>query len=433
MPMSQEFQNCLYPHLQRIIAEFGTPFHIYNEAGIRETGEYLRQHFSWNKGFREFFAVKALPNPAILRIMQEMKFGFDCSSLPEVHLARQVGAVPDYIIFTSNNTSQHEYRIALSNGSCILNLDDISFVPKVPEPFPELICFRYNPGEKRTGSRFIGKPAEAKYGVRDDQITEAYRLARERGAERFGLHTMIVSNELDYKYFVETVQMLLGVIEMVSKELNIQFEFINIGGGIGIPYRPEQTPFNLAAFACKTEKLFQTFRQKNNYAPRLFVESGRYMTGPHGALVTTVINRMSKCFELAGVDACMSDLMRPAVYGAYHQATVIGKDGNVKTDLSETPLSIVGSLCENWDQFVNQHGANARPLPEITEGDTVVIHDTGAHGHAMGFQYNGRLRSKELLLRKDGTVQLIRREENLADYLGTLAFEPKTIKLQKQL
>ncbi|OGF18400.1 diaminopimelate decarboxylase [Candidatus Falkowbacteria bacterium RIFCSPLOWO2_12_FULL_45_10] len=428
MPMSREFQNRLYPHLPEIVAEFGTPFHIYYETEIRATGESLKSEFGWNPGFREFFAVKALPNPSILKIMLEMGFGFDCSSLPEVYMAHQVGAGPDDIMFTSNNTSRHEYESVLANGGCILNLDDISFVSKVPEPFPELICFRYNPGEKRSGGGFIGKPKEAKYGVRDDQILQAYRLAKNLGAKRFGLHTMIVSNELDFRYFVKTVQMLLALVEKISKELGVQFEFINIGGGVGIPDRPRREQFDLVALSKQAKLLFQQFHAKSGYSPKLFIESGRYMTGPHGVLVTTAINRMSKHFELVGVDACMSALMRPAVYGAYHHVTIMNEDGEVKTVLSEKPLSIVGSLCDNWDQFVNQHSANARLLPDIQEGDLVIIHDTGAHGHAMGFQYNGRLRPKELLL-QDGTVVLIRREENFADYTSTLVFEQKVLQL----
>jgi len=429
MPMSQEFQKRLYPHLPRIVAKFGTPFHIYDAVGIRQTGENLKRKFGWNSGFREFFAVKALPNPSILKIMLEMGFGFDCSSLPEVHLARQVGAGSDDIMFTSNNTSRQEYEGVLKNGGCILNLDDISFVPKVPEPFPELICFRYNPGERRSGNFIIGDPVQAKYGVRHNQIIEAYRKAKKHGAQRFGIHTMIVSNELNFEYFAETVQMLLAVVEMISEELGISFEFINIGGGIGIPYRPEQEQFDLAGLSERAQRLFQQFHASHGYTPRLFMESGRYMTGPHGVLVTTAINRMSKHFELVGVDACMSALMRPAVYGAYHHVTVIGKDGKEKTILSKTPLSITGSLCENWDQFVSQYGANARPLPDVQEGDLVVIHDTGAHGHAMGFQYNGRLRPQELLLRADGLVELIRRAETVKDYLAMLEFSPKILKL----
>ncbi|OGF19689.1 diaminopimelate decarboxylase, partial [Candidatus Falkowbacteria bacterium RIFCSPHIGHO2_02_FULL_45_15] len=321
--MSREFQNRLYPHLPEIVAEFGTPFHIYYETEIRATGESLKSEFGWNPGFREFFAVKALPNPSILKIMLEMGFGFDCSSLPEVYMAHQVGAGPDDIMFTSNNTSRHEYESVLANGGCILNLDDISFVSKVPEPFPELICFRYNPGEKRSGGGFIGKPKEAKYGVRDDQILQAYRLAKNLGAKRFGLHTVIVSNELDFRYFVKTVQMLLALVEKISKELGVQFEFINIGGGVGIPDRPRREQFDLVALSKQAKLLFQQFHAKSGYSPKLFIESGRYMTGPHGVLVTTAINRMSKHFELVGVDACMSALMRPAVYGAYHHVTIM--------------------------------------------------------------------------------------------------------------
>jgi len=422
MPMSKAFEQRLLPILPEIVKYFGTPFHIYDEQGIIDTGKELKAHFKDIYGFKEFFAVKAMPNPAIHRIMfSRLGFGFDCSSIPELVMVRRVGARGEDIMFTSNNTALHEFNAAGDNGSCILNLDDITMVSRVPE-FPRLICFRYNPGERRTGNQIIGNPVEAKYGVRHDQIVEAYRQARQRGAKRFGLHTMICSNQLDYRYMVETVRMLLEVVEMVSNELGISFEFINMGGGIGIPYRPENEPFNMAALAGEAKELLDVFKQKYEYQPKLFMESGRYMTGPHGVLVVTVINRSSKYREYVGVDACMSSLMRPALYDAYHHHTVLGAE-NRPTEI----VDVVGSLCENNDKFAKQ-----RALPKVKIGDILIIHDTGAHGYAMGFQYNGRLRPKELLLCRNGDVMLIRREETVWDYFRTLEVVPKVLKSQKK-
>jgi len=414
--MSKEFTARLHPILREVVAAFGTPFHIYDERGIIENGEQLKAVFAKFPGFTEFFAVKACPNLAILQLMQKMGFGFDCSSIPELDIVRMLGSTGEQIMFTSNNTSMAEYKAAADEGGCILNLDDVTFIRKVPI-FPKLICFRYNPGERRKGNEIIGNPIEAKYGVRDDQIVDAYRFAMIKGAEHFGLHTMICSNQLDYTYMVETVRMLLEVTERIYDELGIKFEFVNIGGGIGIPYQPQQDAFNIWEFAEETGIFFESFKRKFGFAPKLFMECGRYMTGPHGVLVTTVINRMSKYMEIAGVDACMSSLMRPALYDAYHHHTVLGGEGR-ETEV----VNVVGSLCENNDQF-----AKKRQLPKATEGDIVVIHDTGAHGYAMCFQYNGRLRPKELLLRDNGDVELIRREETLEDYLQTFSFTPRTI------
>ena len=413
MPMSAAFKERLFPVAKEIAAHYGTPFHIYDEAGIRETGEALKKAFSGIDGFQEFFAVKALPNPRILQIMKDLGFGFDCSSIPELILSRQVGARDGEIIFTSNNTSQEEFRFAEQDGGCILNLDDISLIDKVPN-FPELVCFRYNPGPRRTGNIIIGNPVEAKYGVTHEQVVKAYRRAQERGAKRFGLHTMVASNERDYTYMVETARMVLSVAELVEAELGIRFEFVNIGGGFGIPYEPGDTPLDIAAMAREITGLFAAFRDKHGYCPKMYIESGRFMTGPHGALVATAINHKNIYRNYIGLDACMSALMRPALYGAYHHIDVVGKE---QAAITET-YDVVGSLCENNDKFAVQ-----RELPKIDEGDLLVIHDTGAHGHAMGFQYNGRLRPKELLLRTDGSVELIRRAETVADYFATLDFE----------
>jgi diaminopimelate decarboxylase len=422
--MSPSYAERLEPVLPKIAAEFGTPFHIYDEAGIVENGRRLNDLFAGLPGFREYYAVKALPNLRILELVfNELGFGFDCSAVAELQMARQVGAKPEDIMFSSNNTSPAEYAEALAYGGCILNLDDITFVGKVPT-MPELVCFRYNPGSRREGNTIIGKPEEAKYGLRHDQVVEAYRRARDSGARRFGLHTMVISNERNHEYMVATIEMLFEVMREVTKELGIQFEFINIGGGIGIPYRPEDSAFDIEGLASKATALFEKFASSEGYQPRLLMECGRYITGPYGVLVTQVLNVMSKYRDYVGVDACMSSLMRPGMYDAYHHITAVGQDGQPKRGVSGL-VDVVGSLCENNDKFAQQ-----RPLPAVEDGDLLMIHDTGAHGLAMGFQYNGRLRPKELLLRRDGSVELIRRAETIEDYLRTQTnFEPKVLSL----
>ncbi len=418
MPMSYGFQRRLFPILKEIAAYYKTPFHIYDESGIRETGDRLKSVFSQIKGFREYFAVKALPNPRILEIMKTMGFGFDCSSIPELMLSRRIGAGGEELMFTSNNTSREEFLFAEADGSCILNLDDITLISKVPK-LPELICFRYNPGPRRTGNDIIGNPSEAKYGVSHDQIVEAYRKVKELGVRRFGLHTMLASNERNHSYMLQTAKMIIELAEHIGRQLNIRFEFVNIGGGLGIPYKPEDAPLDLETMAKAITQYFREFESKNSYVPKLYMESGRYMTGPHGALVTTAINRKDIYRSYIGVDACMSSLMRPGMYGAYHHISVLGKENQPKNTVAD----VVGSLCENNDKFAIQ-----RELPEIADGDILIIHDTGAHGHAMGFNYNGKLRPKELLLRTDGSVELIRREETPEDYFATLNFERDVMK-----
>lgn len=413
MPMSNDFHQRLAKNLPAIAQKFGTPFHIYDEVGIRETGERLNKAFAGVKTFREYYAVKALPNPRILGIMQEMGFGFDCSSIAELMLTRRLGAKGDDLMFTSNNTSPHEFAVADADGGCILNLDDISLIAKVPV-MPELVCFRYNPGSARTGNVIIGKPEEAKYGVAHEQIIEAFTQAKARGAKRFGLHTMLASNERDYRYVADTIKMLLDLIEWIGSSLSIQFEFINMGGGLGIPYRPNDNHFDLEALGQAATTLLNDFEKKLGYAPKLYMESGRYITGPHGVLVTQAINRKDIYRSYIGVDACMSSLMRPGMYDAYHHIDVLGKESSA----NDKPVDVVGSLCENNDKFAVQ-----RPLPDVVDGDLILIHDTGAHGHAMGFNYNGKLRPQELLLRADGSVELIRRAETLDDYFATLSFE----------
>ncbi len=419
--MSKGFARRLFPHLPEIVKKFGTPFHIYDAVGIEETGRQFAKLFAkMPGGFKQFFAVKALPNLEIMKMMLAMGFGFDCSSIPELIMARMVGAKPDDIMFTSNNTSNKELSYAGKYGGCILNLDDISFVERFLIT-PELICFRYNPGAEREGNSIIGNPEESKYGVRKDQIVEAYCMAKEKGSERFGLHTMICSNQLDYRYVVETVKMLLAVAVTLQEKLGIKLEFINIGGGIGIPYRPDQNRFNLRALASKTARELQKFKRLQGYAPKLYTECGRYMTGPHGVLVTRVINRMEKYKPFIGVDASMTSLMRPALYGAYHHIQILGAERRKKER-----TNVVGSLCENNDWF-----AHDRLLPVARVGDIMIIQDAGAHGHAMGSQYNGRLRPQELL-QKNGAVKIIRRAETVKDYLCTqIEIEPAKISFRR--
>ncbi len=417
MPMSIGFKARLSDVVEKAANFFGTPFHIYDETGIKETGNVLKQAFSNFEGFREYFAVKALPNPSIMALMKEMGFGFDCSSAPELTLARNIGSTGEDIMFTSNNTSLVQFQAAAADGGCILNLDDESLVARVPE-MPELICFRYNPGPKRSGNKIIGNPVEAKYGVTHDQIIRAYEKAMKRGARRFGMHTMLASNELNYQYMVETTAMILDTVDQVAASLNIRFDFINIGGGFGIPYRPEEATINIKALAAEAKSLMEKFKTDHGWAPRLVMESGRYMTGPHGVLVTKVINHKDIYRKYVGVDASMSSLMRPGMYDAYHHVHIVGKESSSDTEV----VDVVGSLCENNDKFAVQ-----RDLPKTCLNDLVVIHDTGAHGHAMGFNYNGNLRPKELLLREDGSIELIRREEMLEDYFRTLTFEEKIL------
>jgi diaminopimelate decarboxylase len=416
--MSQSYKTRLFPVLDKITSHYRTPFHIYDEMGIRQTGEKLKKAFAGIDCFREYYAVKALPNPKILSLMKDMGFGFDCSSIAELRLSRRVGGRGEEIMFTSNNTSELDFIEAAKDGGSILNLDDLNLLAKVPV-MPELMSFRYNPGAKRSGNEIIGNPTEAKYGISDDQIIDAYRQAKSLGVQRFGIHTMLASNELNHEYMVQTSRMLLELIADVSAELDITFEFINIGGGLGIPYEPGIAELDIEAMGRQITELFKSFRKQHGYEPALYMESGRFMTGPHGVLVTTAINRKDIYRTYVGVDASMSCLMRPGMYGAYHHIDVLGRDGAAETEI----VDVVGSLCENNDKFAVQ-----RRLPKIEDGDILVIQDTGAHGSAMGFNYNGSLRPKELLLTGEGKVELIRRAEQVEDYFATLDFEPDLLK-----
>lgn len=402
--------------IESIIRDTPTPFHIYDEKAIIANARALKAAFAWNAGFREYFAVKATPNPYLMKLLAAEGFGADCSSGPELTLAASVGVVGEGIMFTSNDTPADEYRKAMELGA-IMNLDDITHIDYVEATvgLPELICYRYNPGALKEGNAIIGHPEDAKYGFTREQLIEGYRIARDRGVKRFGIHTMVASNELNGSYFVETASLLFDLIVEISKALGIRFEFANIGGGIGIPYRPEESPVDLTEVSHGIEACYNSIIKANGLAPlNLYMECGRMVTGPYGYLVSTVRHLKSTYKDYVGLDSCMTDLMRPGMYGAYHHVTVLGKEQAPCNHIYD----VTGSLCENNDKF-----AIARELPEIEVGDIVVIHDAGAHGHAMGFNYNGKLRSAELLLREDGGVTQIRRAETEADLFATLDFE----------
>ena len=423
MPMSESFQERLFPALRKVKKTFKLPAHIYDERGMVEFCMRLLKAF-WLLPYNNFFAVKACPNPAILKILFKLGFGFDCSSIAELRSVRKLGATPDRIMFTSNNTSQEEFREALAHGGCILNLDDIRLVKKVPGKFPEFICFRYNPGKGRTGNAIIGEPYKAKYGVTDKQLVQAYRMARKRGAKRFGIHTMVCSNELHVTYLIETVRMLLKKCALLKRELGIECEFINIGGGAGIPYRPGQKGINFEYLAQRSNSLLHEFAEEHGFMPRLMSEFGRCITGPYGVIVAEIINRKEIYRKYLGINSGMSDLMRHGMYGSYHHIDILTPRGNPRCGSRER-ISVSGSICENIDRF-----ATERLLPKSArEGDIVVTQDTGAHGIAMGFNYNGRLRSQELLLRMDGSIVRIGRAQVVDDLFRTYKCKRKVLKL----
>lgn len=395
---------------------FGTPFHLYDERGIRRQVRELQAAFNWAPAFREHYAVKALPNPYILEIMRDEGAGADCSSYAELLLAEAVGMRGPEICFTSNETPAAEFAKALALGAT-LNLDDFSHIAYLEKNcgLPELISFRYNPGAAREGGNaIIGKPEEAKYGMTREQLLRAVGVCRTKGVKRFGLHTMVVSNELAADYIVGTAAMMFELAAEIKQRLGVAVEFINLGGGLGLAYRPEEADLDVAAVGEGVRREYERImRPAGLSGVVLAMESGRLMTGPHGILVTRAIHTKDIYRHYIGVDACMAHLMRPALYGAYHHITVLGKQGAPLDHVYD----VVGSLCENNDKF-----AIGRALPEINVGDLLAIHDTGAHGLAMGFNYNGKLRCQELLLREDGTIQLIRRAETMADLFATLDY-----------
>ncbi|WP_167610387.1 diaminopimelate decarboxylase [Maribellus sediminis] len=408
LPFSKE-------QLEQIIEKHPTPFHIYDEKAIRENARRFIKAFSWNEGFKEYYAIKAAPNPYLMKILKEEGFGIDCSSIAELELAKKLGMSGDEIMLTSNDTPAYEFQLA-KEMDAIINLDDISHIDFVEKHvgLPEKICMRYNPGDLKQGNLIIGHPEEAKYGFTHKQMIEGYQLLKEKGVKRFGIHTMVASNELDPDYFVETAELLFKLVLEVYQKTGVEIEFANLGGGVGIPYRPGEKPVDLEYVSAGIKKVYDEIIIGNGLKPlKLFFELGRAITGPYGYLVTKVRHIKETYKSFAGLDACMVNLMRPALYGAYHHITVAGKE----YETADYKYDVTGSLCENNDKF-----AIDRMLPKLESDDIVVIHDAGAHGHSMGFNYNGKLRSAELLLRENEEVVQIRRAETVQDYFATLDF-----------
>lgn len=402
--------------LKRMTKEYPTPFHLYDEKGIRENAKRLNAAFSWNKGFKEYFAVKATPNPAILKILKEEGCGVDCSSLTELMMAEALGFSGDDIMFSSNATPPEEFRLAKKLGARI-NLDDIThidFLDRVAG-VPESICCRYNPGGSfQIKNEIMDTPGEAKYGFTRPQLTEGFRKLLKLGVKEFGLHSFLASNNNHEEYYPTLARILFETAAELKKETGAHIAFINLSGGIGIPYRPTSKPCDIVAIAKGVQKAYEEVLVPAGMADvRIFTELGRYMLAPYGCLVATAIHEKHIHKEYIGLDACAVNLMRPAMYGAYHHITVMGKE----TAPCDHKYDVTGSLCENNDKF-----AIDRMLPKIDIGDLLVIHDTGAHGFSMGYNYNGKLRSAEVLLKEDGSTELIRRAETPEDYFATFDF-----------
>ena len=399
--------------LEKLAKSYPTPFYLYDEGAIRENARRIREAFSIFPGFKEHFAVKALPNPYILKILAGEGFGADCSSYPELVLADLAGIKGEDVMFTSNETPAGEYRRAKETGA-VINLDDITHIEYLEKNagLPDLISCRYNPGPLKEGNLIIGKPEEAKYGFTREQIIQGFGILKKKGVKRFALHTMVASNELNLDYHIETGRILFELAVEITDRTGVRLEFVNLGGGVGIPYRPEQDALDYGPLAEGLKKLYDRIILPAGLDPLgIHIEWGRIITGPYGWLVSRAIHRKSIYREYIGLDSCMADLMRPGLYGAYHHITVAGKED---APASET-YDVVGSLCENNDKFAVQ-----RRLPRIDPGDLVIIHDAGAHGRAMGFNYNGKLRCGEILLRPDGSTFQIRRSKTLEDYFATL-------------
>ena len=401
--------------LEEIVKDYPTPFHLYDEAGIRENARKVKEAFAWNPGFKEYFAVKATPNPRILEILKEYGCGTDCSSATELMMSDAAGFSGQEIMFSSNDTPAEEFQMADEMGA-IINLDDfthIEYLEKAIGHIPETICCRYNPGGVfEISNGIMDNPGDAKYGMTESQLMEAFRILREKGAKRFGIHAFLVSNTVTNDYYPMLASELFALAVRVKQETGIEVDFINLSGGVGIPYRPEEKPNDIGVIGEGVRREFERILVPAGLGDvSIYTEMGRFMLGPYGCLVTRAIHEKHIYKEYIGVDACAVNLMRPAMYGAYHHITVMGKE-NAPCDHK---YDVVGSLCENNDKF-----AIDRMLPKIDRGDLLVIHDTGAHGFSMGYNYNGKLRSAELLLKEDGSVQMIRRAETPRDYFATL-------------
>lgn len=401
LPFSVELANT-------IADQFGTPIYVYDEVGIRQTAQELNQAFAWANGYKNFFAVKATPTPAILKVLHQEGMGFDCSSRSELLMVQKLNIPAQDIFYTSNNTPKEDFELAIELGATV-NLDDLSQVPAFVEALGgkklKRAAVRYNPGNLKAGNSIIGEPTEAKYGMSLESSVKAFERLKTQNISEFGLHTMVVSNELKPEYFADTARLLLDATDFIEQQAGVKISFINLGGGFGLNYNPEQESLDVN----KTSELIK--RVLGGRDLQLFTENGRYVTGPHGYLFTRVRYIMDKYKTYVGVDASMHNLMRPGMYGAYHHITVLGKEGKA----AHQTYDVVGALCENNDKF-----AINRKLPEVEPDDLLVIHDAGAHGHAMGFNYNGLLRSAEVLLKKNDQTELIRKAETMDDYFKNL-------------
>lgn len=401
--------------IEEIVKTYPTPFHLYDEKGIRENARRLHQAFAWNKGFKEYFAVKATPNPYLLQILKECGCGTDCSSATELMMSEAVGFKGHEIMFSSNDTPPEEFKLADDLGA-IINLDDITHIACVEEVLgmiPKTICCRYNPGGLfKISNDIMDNPGDAKYGLTTEQLFEAFKILSEKGAERFGIHAFLASNTVTNDYYPALAKVLFEVAVKLKEETGVTVSFINLSGGIGIPYRPDQEPNDIMAIGAGVRQAYEEVLIPAGLGEvALFTELGRFMLAPYGCLVTKAIHEKHTHKEYIGVDACAVNLMRPAMYGAYHHITVLGKEERP----CDHKYDVTGSLCENNDKF-----AIDRMLPRIDKGDYLVLHDTGAHGFAMGYNYNGKLKSAELLLKEDGSVRMIRRAETPQDYFATL-------------
>ena len=405
----------------RLIERYPTPFHLYDEAKIRANFRRLRETFAWAPSFREHFAVKALPNPRIVQLLHEDGAGTDCSSIPELIISAAAGVKGEEIMLTSNDTPYEEFQKAIELGA-VINLDDLSHLDYMAKHagLPNLLCFRYNPGNLVEGNDIIGKPVEAKYGLTREQMFEGYRRALEMGVKRFGVHTMVISAELRTEAFLLTARLMFELAAELKEKLGIHVEFVNLGGGFGIPYRPEQDGIDYDAVGAGIEKLYNEIMRPAGLGDvGIRTESARGITGDAGWLVSTVLHEKDTYKKYIGLDSCMANLMRPAIYGAYHHITILGKE-NAPAD---HVYDVTGSLCENNDKF-----AIDRALPKIDIGDILIIHDTGAHGSAMGFNYNAKLHCAELLRCMDGSIEMIRRPQTIDDYFATLKYEGSLMK-----
>ena len=403
--------------LEEIKKTYPTPFHLYDEKGIRENGERLMRAFSWNKGFREYFAVKATPNPFVIDILKKLGCGGDCSSLTELMMAKAMKYDGEKIMFSSNDTPPEEFKMAAELGA-IINLDDfthIDFLEKTIGYIPETISCRYNPGGLfKISNDIMDNPGDAKYGMTTEQLFEAFKVLKAKGAKHFGIHAFLASNTVTNEYYPMLAKVLFEVAVKLKEETGADIKFINLSGGVGIPYRPDQEPNDIFAIGEGVRKVYEEVLVPAGMGDvALYTEMGRFMLAPYGCLVTTAIHEKHTYKEYIGVDACAVNLMRPAMYGAYHHITVMGKEN----EPCDHKYDVTGSLCENNDKF-----AIDRMLPKIDMGDILVIHDTGAHGFSMGYNYNGKLRSAELLLKEDGSVEMIRRAETPKDYFATFDF-----------